>query len=130
MKTVLQQRIDEHKYKRLFAFVLVVMFCVASGFAQQNAGEIAKLDEWGKIIVGLFTSTWLKAVCVVALIALCLGMVTVGRQEPGMFKKFIPWVVGVIIMLSAAQIVNFFFSDTSGLTDIGFFIDARATAIV
>ena len=116
-KTDLQKRFNLGKHKRVIMFFLFVMLCVASLFAAD--GNIAKLDDWAKIILGLFTSTWLKAVCVIALIAICLTMVTVGRQEPGMFKKFIPWLVGVIIMLSAANIVSFFFQDTSGLTDIG-----------
>lgn len=93
------------------------MAFTTSLFAQQNMGEIAKLDEWARVIVGMFTSTWLKAVCIIALIAICLGMVTIGRQEPGMFKKFIPWLVGVIIMLSATQIVNFFFQDSGSMLD-------------
>ena len=116
-KTDLQKRFNLGKHKRVIMFFLFVMLCVTSLFAAD--GNIAKLDDWAKIIVGLFTKTWLKAVCVIALIAICIGMVTVGRQEPGMFKKFIPWLVGVVVMLSAAAIVNFFFQDTSGLTDIG-----------
>ena len=116
-KTDLQKRFNLGKHKRVIMFFLFVMLCVTSLFAAD--GNIAKLDDWAKIILGLFTSTWLKAVCVIALIAICLTMVTVGRQEPGMFKKFIPWLVGVVIMLSAANIVSFFFQDISGLTDIG-----------
>ena len=116
-KTDLQKRFNLGKHKRVIMFFLFVMLCATSLFAAD--GNIAKLDDWAKIILGLFTSTWLKAVCVIALIAICLTMVTVGRQETGMFKKFIPWLVGVIIMLSAANIVSFFFQDTSGLTDIG-----------
>lgn len=116
-KTDLQKRFNLGKHKRVIMFFLFVMLCVTSLFAAD--GNIAKLDDWAKIILGLFTSTWLKAVCVIALISICLTMVTVGRQEPGMFKKFIPWLVGVVIMLSAANIVSFFFQDTSGLTDIG-----------
>lgn len=103
--------------KKIFLFFGLSLILVSSLFAQQNSGDIAKLDEWARIIVGLFTSTWLKAVCIIALIAICLGMVTVGRQEPGMFKKFIPWLVGVIILLSATQIVNFFFQDAGSLTE-------------
>jgi trbC/VIRB2 family len=116
-KTDLQKRFNLGKHKRVIMFFLFVMLCATSLFATD--GNIAKLDDWAKIIVGLFTKTWLKAVCVIALIAICIGMVTIWRQEPGMFKKFIPWLVGVVVMLSAAAIVNFFFQDTSGLTDIG-----------
>ena len=116
-KTDLQKRFNLGKHKRVIMFFLFVMLCVTTLFAAD--GNIAKLDDWAKIILGLFTSRWLKPVCVIALIAICLTMVTVGRQEPGMFKKFIPWLVGVVIMLSAANIVSFFFQDTSGLTDIG-----------
>lgn len=129
MKIELKNKNDNVNYKKFFMIALFSL-CVMNMFAGQNASEITKLDDWARIIVSLFTSTWLKAICVISLIALCIGMVTVGRQEPGMFKKFVPWIVGVIVMLSAASIVNFFFSDTSGLTDIGFFIDTiRSTAL-
>lgn len=114
---VLGKRKDEVKIKKLFFLGILLMAFTTSLFAQQNMGEIAKLDEWARVIVGMFTSTWLKAVCIIALIAICLGMVTIGRQEPGMFKKFIPWLVGVIIMLSATQIVNFFFQDSGSMLD-------------
>lgn len=104
-------------YRKVFVFLILSLILVNQVFAQQGPGEIASLDKWARVIVGMFTSTWLKAVCIIALIAIALGMVTVGRQEPGMFKKFVPWLVGVIILLSATQIVNFFFADSSGLTD-------------
>lgn len=104
--------------RKLIMFSVLVFSCVACVWAQSEMGQIARLDEWGKIILGLFTSTWLKAVCVISLIGLCLGLVTIGRNEPGLAKKFIPWLIGVVGILSAASIVNFFFKDTSGLTGI------------
>lgn len=100
--------------KRLLFFFALIAICTVSLFAQ-SGDNATKLDHWAKVILSMFTSTWLKVVCVVALIALCLGLITVGRNEPGMAKKFVPWLVGVIILLSAGSIVSFFFRDTSGL---------------
>ena len=95
-------------FKKLFLIFLMIGIISASAFAQSQ-GAIGQLDEWGKKIVSLFTSTWLKAICIISLIGICIGMITVGRSEQGMMKKFVPWLVGVIILLSASSIVNYFF---------------------
>ncbi|WP_024467153.1 TrbC/VirB2 family protein [Treponema pedis] len=107
------------KKKIILIFAMLMVMCF-SLFAQNQGGSIDQLDKWGQTIVSLFTSTWLKAVCIVALIGLAIGMITAGRSEPGMMKKFAPWLIGVIILLSATSIVGYFFegADLSTITQL------------
>lgn len=93
--------------KKIFLILSMLSIATVSVFAD---GAITQLDTWGNRIVALFSSTWLQAICIVSLIGLAIGMVTTGRNEQGMFKKFAPWVIGVIIILSASNIVDYFFS--------------------
>ena len=98
------------KKKIVLVLCMVFLVCV-SAFAQGKGGAIGKLDTWGEKIVSLFTSTWLKAICIVALISICIGMIVAGRNEPGLIKKFIPWLIGTIVLLSASDIVKYFFNE-------------------
>ena len=59
----------------------------------------------------------MKALCAVAFIIICIRAITVGRDEPGLIKKYIPWGVGVLLLLSAGQIVNFFFNGNENIAD-------------
>jgi type IV secretory pathway VirB2 component (pilin) len=66
------------------------------------------VEERVSIILEFLSSPWVRGVCVIALIAECIGMITAGRQEPGMFKKFIPWIVGTVLFMSASAITEQF----------------------
>ncbi len=92
--------------KKIILFMVMLCFFSIALFAD---GPIKQLDEWGLKLLELFSSTWVKAICAISLIGLGIGMATVGRNEPGMMKKFIPWVIGVIVILSASGIVSYFF---------------------
>jgi len=95
------------KKKIVLILCMIFLLCV-SVFAQDKIG---KLDTWAQRIVNLLTATWLKAICIIALVGICVGMIVAGRNEPGLIKKFIPWLIGTIVLLSAADIVKYFFTD-------------------
>jgi type IV secretory pathway VirB2 component (pilin) len=61
-----------------------------------------------EIIVKFITSPWVKGIAFVALVIECIAMIFAGRQEPGMFKKFIPWIAGTIVFMAAGTITTAF----------------------
>lgn len=100
------------KIKNLFhnkKFVMMMMFafvCISATFADDTFG----LDSKVQILVNLISSPWVKGIACIALIIECIGLITAGRQEPGMFKKFVPWIAGTIIFMAAGTITNKFLS--------------------
>lgn len=94
------------KKEVLIMFVMLVM-AVSPLF---GADTISSLDTWGQKILDIFTGTWVKALLMVALIIEAIMMVVSGQQGGGgqMFKKFGPWIVGTIILLSASGICTYF----------------------
>ena len=88
-------------------FVMMMFFavvCISATFAEDTFGLNSKV----KILVDLISSPWVKGIACIALIVECIGLITAGRQEPGMFKKFIPWIAGTIIFMAAGTITNKF----------------------
>ena len=101
--------------KKIIAFCIVFFVSIVCAYA--DTGSIGKLDNYARLILGFFTSFWMKATCAVAFILICLRAITVGRDEPGLIKKYIPWGVGVLLLLSAGEIVNFFFDGNENIAD-------------
>ena len=97
--------------------MLAVVSCVmvSSTFAQSNSNTITTLDTWGGNILGIFSSNWVKALACVALIVEAIGMIVAGQQGGGgaIIKKFAPWIVGTVILLTASGITSFFLKDLS-----------------
>lgn len=96
--------------KKLVSFLIMALVCSAAIFAD---GESSSSDTFGlnskvKILVDLLSSPWVKGIACIALIVECIGLITAGRQEPGMFKKFIPWIAGTIIFMAAGTITKKF----------------------
>lgn len=97
--------------KKLVSFLIMVLVCSAAIFAQSS--DTSSSDTFGlnskvKILVELLSSPWVKGIACIALIVECIGLITAGRQEPGMFKKFIPWIAGTIIFMAAGTITKKF----------------------
>lgn len=97
--------------KKLVSFLIMALVCSAAIFAQSS--ETSSSDTFGlnskvKILVDLLSSPWVKGIACIALIVECIGLITAGRQEPGMFKKFIPWIAGTIIFMAAGTITKKF----------------------
>lgn len=102
--------------KKIIAFCIVFFISIVCVYADSGR-SIGKLDDYARLILGIFTSFWMKALCAVAFIIICIRAITVGRDEPGLIKKYIPWGIGVLLLLSAGDIVNFFFAGSEDIAD-------------
>jgi type IV secretory pathway VirB2 component (pilin) len=91
--------------KRMAALALLLVICTFS-----VAADDFGLDEKIGMVLQMLSSPWVKGVACIALIVECIGLITAGRQEPGMFKKFIPWIAGTILFMAAGTITSKFIS--------------------
>jgi hypothetical protein len=78
----------------------------------ETVKDIGGLSEVLNQILGFFRSNYMKAIVSIALGGLAVGMI-MNRGEPGMVKKFIPWIAGCTLLLSLSAIVDIIFK-TSG----------------
>lgn len=101
--------------KKFLAVAAIFALCIVPTFAAGSGESIVELDNWADKILELFQSSWVKAILLVALIVEAIGMVLAGQQGGGgqMLKKFGPWIVGTIILLSASSICSYFLGDLS-----------------
>ena len=99
--------------KKFLAGAAIFALCVIPTFAASSGDSIVELDNWADKILELFQSSWVKAILLVALIVEAIGMVLAGQQGGGgqMIKKFGPWIIGTIILLSASSICSYFLGD-------------------
>lgn len=86
--------------------IVAVLFVVITVTA--SAQDAFGLDEKVGMVLQMLSSPWVKGIACIALIAECIGLITAGRQEPGMFKKFIPWIAGTILFMAAGTITSKF----------------------
>jgi type IV secretory pathway VirB2 component (pilin) len=100
--------------KRLAAFLFILFFCAAFLSAQEDA---IGLQKHVNTILDIFTSNAVRGIACIFLIILCIGLITTGRQEPEMFKKFIPWIAGTVLFMAAGTITDKFL-DQDNLSDI------------
>lgn len=101
--------------KKFVTVAAIFALCVIPTFAASSGDSIVELDNWADKILELFQSSWVKAILLVALIVEAIGMVLAGQQGGGgqMIKKFAPWIIGTIILLSASSICSYFLGDLS-----------------
>jgi type IV secretory pathway VirB2 component (pilin) len=88
--------------------VTIFLLVPVSLFAATGTDLNSTLTSKVGIVLGIVGSPWVKGVACIALVAECIGLLTAGRQEPGMFKKFIPWIAGTLLFLAAGSITNKF----------------------
>jgi type IV secretory pathway VirB2 component (pilin) len=101
--------------KRVLLLAICLFGFSVMAFAQDNFG----LGEKMQTLLDVIGSPWVKGIAAIALIIECIGLITAGRQEPGMFKKFVPWIAGTILFMAASTITNTFLKpDESGIQDI------------
>jgi type IV secretory pathway VirB2 component (pilin) len=102
--------------KRAFMLIARLLIFSALAFAQEDPFGLSKPME---TLLKVVSSPWVKGIAVVALIVECIALITAGRQEPGMFKKFVPWIVGTILFMAAATITETFLKpEDSGITEV------------
>jgi len=97
----------------LLLAVVSVSFCFAdmTTIYDQTVGDINGLSDVLNQILGFFRSNYMKAIVSIALGGLAVGMI-MNRGEPGMVKKFIPWIGGCTLLLSLSAIVDIVFKTT------------------
>jgi hypothetical protein len=90
--------------------VLSASFCFADMTPNYSEAvkDIGGLSEVLNQILGFFSSNYMKAIVSIALGGLAVGMI-INRGEPGMVKKFIPWIAGCTLLLSLSAIVDIVF---------------------
>ena len=93
--------------KRIFLVLLLLCATASFLFAQDDFGLNSKVMT----LVNLVNQPWVKGIAFIALVIECIAMITAGRQEPGMFKKFIPWIIGTIVFMAAPSITKTFLQD-------------------
>ncbi len=113
--------------KSFIVFCIVLLASVTPMFAESSE-TIDTLDSWGTKILDLLSGTWVKVILLVALIIEAIGMVIAGQQGGGgaMVKKFLPWIIGTIVLLSASGIVSYFASNLH--FEVSFLIPSVSTA--
>lgn len=99
--------------KKVIVFCVLFFAVMTPIFCQSN--QITQLDSWATKVLELFQSTWVKAILLIALIVEAIGVVVAGQQGGGgqMLKKFAPWIIGTIVLLSASGICTYFLQDLS-----------------
>jgi hypothetical protein len=96
----------------LFLVFLTLSSSLAFGYKGDGTGEnaLALLDSSGlpkilNTVLKFFSSGYMKAIVSIALGGLGIGMI-MNRGEPGMIKKFIPWISGCVLLLSLSTVVG------------------------
>ncbi|MDR2923856.1 MAG: TrbC/VirB2 family protein [Treponema sp.] len=95
-----------------FLIFLTLSGSLAFGYKGDGSGEnaLTLLDSSGlprilNTVLKFFSSGYMKAIVSIALGGLGIGMI-MNRGEPGMIKKFIPWIAGCVLLLSLSTIVG------------------------
>jgi type IV secretory pathway VirB2 component (pilin) len=98
-------------------FLAICLFVVSgAAFAQEDPFGISSRLQ---VLLDVVGSPWVKGIAAIALIAECIMLITAGRQEPGMFKKFVPWIAGTILFMAASTITSSFINpEESGIKTI------------
>jgi len=93
----------------VFLTILTVFNVFAAGskvvITPQEPSGMTGLETILSYVLGFFTSGYMKAILAIALGGLGCGMI-MNRGEPGMVKKFIPWVCACVLLLSMQIIVE------------------------
>jgi hypothetical protein len=97
----------------LIFLLLSASFCFADMTLNygESVNDIGGLSTVLNQILGFFRSNYMKAIVSIALGGLAVGMI-INRGEPGMVKKFIPWIAGCTLLLSLSAIVDIVFKST------------------
>ncbi len=92
------------KHKKLFFFFMFSMVSVAATFAVSD--QAPEMTAQVNKIVNFFSSGWVKGICCILLIGECLGLLFAGGQNPQIFKKFLPFIIGTVLFMCAGKIIN------------------------
>ena len=96
--------ISNHKKMVLTALFAVVM---CSFTFADSAGE--SMTSSVNAIVDFFSNGWVKGIACIMFIGECLGLLFAGGQNPQIFKKFLPFIIGTILFMCAGKIITLVF---------------------
>lgn len=113
--------LSRHKKMAFVAFFAVV----ACSFTFAGAAE--DMNTSINRIVDFFSSGWVKGIACIMLIGECLGLLFAGGQNPQIFKKFLPFIIGTILFMCAGKIITLIFG---GFGDSQFSEDLSKTSLV
>ena len=91
------------KHKKLFFFFMFSMVAVAATFA---AVDTTAMNSRVNTVVDFFNGGWVKGICCILLIGECLGLLFAGGQNPQIFKKFLPFIIGTVLFMCAGKIMT------------------------
>lgn len=105
-------------------FIMALLLVANFAFCQATGGS-KPLSKALATVLGFFESGYMKAILTIALGVLGIGLIQ-NRGEPGMMKKFVPWIAACIILLSLSAITGIIFpadgtsieADTSNLNNL------------
>lgn len=106
------------KIKKLFVFLFLMV--VACSFTFAGAAE--SMNNSVNNIVDFFSSGWIKGIACIMLIGECLGLLFAGGQNPQIFKKFLPFIIGTVLFMCSGKIVTLVFKgfgSTQFSSDLG-----------
>lgn len=104
---------NEGKKIFLVYLFLVVGMCM---YAQSSGNlSIPSLKNGLSIILGFFSSGYMRAILSIALGGLAIGLIS-NRGEPGVMKKFVPWIATCVILLSLSAITGVLFNGVNEIT--------------
>ena len=108
--------ISNHKKLVLTALFAAVMCSFT--FAQNTAATDAASSMTTSVnnIVDFFSKGWVKGIACIMLIGECLGLLFAGGQNPQIFKKFLPFIIGTVLFMCAGKIITMVFKDFGSST--------------
>lgn len=102
--------LGKHKKAFMLCFFTVVMCSFT--FADAAADMQTSVNN----IVDFFSSGWVKGIACIMLIGECLGLLVTGGQNPQIFKKFLPFIIGTVLFMCAGKIITLIFGDFGDTT--------------
>lgn len=111
------------KIKKLFVFLFLMV--VACSFTFAGAAE--SMNNSVNNIVDFFSQGWVKGIACIMFIGECLGLLFAGGQNPQIFKKFLPFIIGTVLFMCAGKVITLIFKDFKGTQ---FSTDLEETSMV
>ncbi|WP_149554524.1 TrbC/VirB2 family protein [Treponema pectinovorum] len=97
--------LTKHKKASLIAFFAVILCSYTFASASED------MNNSINNIVDFFSSGWVKGIACIMLIGECLGLLFAGGQNPQIFKKFLPFIIGTVLFMCAGKIITLIFGD-------------------
>lgn len=108
---------ERSKFWMKKGIVVLLFLCIITsgvfGTTPTTTTAAADMAETVGKVADFFGSGWVKGICCICLIGECLGLLFAGGQNPQIFKKFLPFIIGTVLFMCAGKIVNLIFGDST-----------------